>query len=96
MASNSIWRVNDQGELVAFCLTPGNVDDRHPVPKLAKGLPGKLIGDKGYLSQPLAQHLLVTQGLQLITKLRKKMHNRLLDFSDKLVISSISWRFCIR
>lgn len=30
--------VNDQGEPLAFCLTPGNVDDRHPVPKLAKGL----------------------------------------------------------
>jgi transposase len=78
--------VNDQGELVAFCLTPGNVDDRHPVPKLAKGLVGKLFGDKGYLSQPLAQHLLVTHGLHLITKLRKKMHNRLLDWSDKLLL----------
>ncbi len=78
--------VNDQGELVAFCLTPGNVDDRHPVPKLAKGLVGKLVGDKGYLSQPLAQHLLVTHGLHLITRLRTKMHNRLLDWSDKLLL----------
>jgi len=78
--------VNDQGEILAFCLTPGNVDDRHPVPKLAKGLVGKLFGDKGYLSQPLAQQLLVTQGLQLITKLRKKMHNRLLEWSDKLLL----------
>jgi hypothetical protein len=78
--------VNDQGELLAFCLTPGNVDDRHPVPKLAKGLVGKLFGDKGYLSQPLAQHLLVSHGLHLITKLRKKMHNRLLDWSDKLLL----------
>jgi hypothetical protein len=78
--------VNDQGELLAFCLTPGNVDDRHPVPKLAKGLVGKLFGDKGYLSQPLAQHLLVTHGLHLITKLRKKMHNRLLEWSDKLLL----------
>src|SRR5947208_941582 len=78
--------VNDQGELVAFCLTPGNVDDRHPVPKLVTGLLGKLFGDKGYLSQPLAQQLLVTQGLQLITKLRKMMHNRLLDWSDKLLL----------
>jgi len=66
--------------------TPGNVDDRHPVPKLAKGLIGKLFGDKGYLSQPLAQHLMVTHGLHLITKLRKKMHNRLLDWSDKLLL----------
>jgi hypothetical protein len=78
--------VNDQGAILTFCLTPGNVDDRHPVPKLAKGLLGKLFGDKGYLSQPLAQQLLVTQGLQLITKLRKKMHNRLLDWSDKLLL----------
>jgi hypothetical protein len=78
--------VNHQGDLLAFCLTPGNVDDRHPVPKLAKGLLGKLVGDKGYLSLPLAQHLLVTQGLQLITKLRKNMHNRLLDWSDKLLL----------
>ena len=78
--------VNDQGELLAFCLTPGNVDDRHPVPKLAKSLIGKLFGDKGYLSQPLAQYLLVNHGLHLITKLRKKMHNRLLDWSDKLLL----------
>src|SRR5438034_1713032 len=45
-----------------------------------------LFGDKGYLSQPLAQQLLVSQGLHLITKLRKKMHNRLLDWSDKLLL----------
>jgi DDE family transposase len=77
---------SDQGELLAFCLTPGNVDDRRPVPKLATGLIGKLKGSKGYLSQPLAQQLLVTQRLHLITKLRKKMHNRLLDWSDKLLL----------
>jgi transposase len=78
--------VNDQGELLAFCLTPGNVDDRHPVAKLVAGFIGKLFGDKGYLSQPWAQYLLVTQGLHLITKLRKKMRNRLLDWSDKLLL----------
>src|SRR5437660_12479129 len=78
--------VNDQGELLAFCLTPGNVDDRHPVPKLATRLFGKLKGSKGYLSQPLAEQLLVTQGVALITRLRKKMHNRLLDLSDKLLL----------
>jgi Transposase DDE domain len=78
--------VNDQGELLAFCLTPGNVDDRRPVPKLVKGLFGKLFGDKGYLSQPLAEQLLVTQGVHLITKLRKKMQNRLLEMSDKLLL----------
>lgn len=78
--------VNDEGDLLAFCLTPGNVDDRRPVPKLAKRLFGTLFGDKGYLSQPLAEQLLVTQGLRLITKLRKKMRNRLLLLSDKLLL----------
>jgi hypothetical protein len=78
--------VNDEGELLAFCLTLGNVDDRRPVPKLATRLFGKLFGDKGYISQPLAEQLLVTQGLELITKLKKKMHNRLLTVSDKLLL----------
>jgi hypothetical protein len=55
---------SDLGELLAFCLTPGNVDDRRPVPQLVKRLFGQLFGDKGYLSQPL----LVSQGLHLITK----------------------------
>jgi hypothetical protein len=55
------------------------VDDQHPVPKLAAGLVSKLFGDKGYRSQPLAQHLLVTQGLHLNTLMRKKKHNRLLE-----------------
>ena len=78
--------VNDEGDLLAFCLTPGNVDDRRPVPKLVRRLFGTLFGDKGYLSQPLAEQLLVTQGLRLITKLRKKMRNRLLLLSDKLLL----------
>jgi hypothetical protein len=46
--------VNDCGELLAFCLTPGNVDDRWPVPRLVRHLFGKLYSDKGYISQPLA------------------------------------------
>ena len=78
--------VNDEGDLVAFCLTPGNIDDRRPVPKLAGRLFGTLFGDKGYLSEPLAEQLLVTQGLRLITKLRKNMRNRLLLLSDKLLL----------
>src|SRR5260221_2104520 len=45
--------VNDCGDLLAWCLTAGNVDDRRPVPKLARKLFGKLFGDKGYVSQKL-------------------------------------------
>ncbi len=53
------------------------------MPKLIKGLFGQLFGDKGYFSKPLPEHLLVTDGIHLITKLRKKMRNCLLDLSNK-------------
>jgi hypothetical protein len=77
--------VNDRGELLACCLTPGNIDDRQPVPQLAKRLRGKLFGDRGYISAPLT-HLLFEQGLQLITRLRKNMKNHLMPLSDKLLL----------
>ncbi len=41
--------VNELGELLAAHLTPGNVDDRKPLPEMSKALLGKLFGDKGYL-----------------------------------------------
>jgi hypothetical protein len=77
--------VNDRGELLAFRLTPGNVDDRRPVPQLIRGLAGKLFGDKGYLSKRLFQALF-EEGLQLITPIRKNMRNRLLPLFDKLLL----------
>src|SRR5215469_10603025 len=78
--------VNDRGELLAFCLTPGNVDDRRPVPRLVRRLFGKLFGDRGYISQALAEHLFTTQGLTLITKLRKNMRERILTYTDQLLL----------
>lgn len=77
--------VNEVGEVLAFLLTPGNVDDRKPVPKLTRRLFGKLFGDKGYLSQALFEQLW-QQGLQLITGLRARMKNRLLPLMDKLLL----------
>jgi DDE family transposase len=78
--------VNEAGELLAFCLTKGNVDDRRPVPRLAQRLFGKLFGDKGYISQPRAERLFMAQGLRLITKLRKHRANRLLAAADRLLL----------
>ena len=77
--------VNDRGEVLAFQMTPGNVDDRKPVPQWVKGLSGKLFGDRGYISQKLFEALL-EQDLQLITKLRKTMRNKLLPLADKLLL----------
>ncbi len=78
--------INDCGELLACQITPGNVDDREPVLLLCKRLFGKLIADRGYISQPLFEQLLDTFGIQLITKLRKNMKNRLLPLMDKWLL----------
>ena len=75
--------VNDCGEILSCCVTAGNIDDRQPVPKLARSLFGKLFADKGYISQTLTQDLLENQMLQLVTKLRKNMKNKLIDEMDK-------------
>ena len=76
--------VNDQAELLAVQLTPGNTDDRKPVPQMTKNLWGKLVGDRGYLSQKLFEQLFA-RGLQLITPLRKNMRNQLVVLEDKLL-----------
>jgi len=76
---------NDCGELLAIRFTPGNVDDRTPVPELVKALFGKLFGDKGYISQPLFETL-YEQQVQLVTKLKRKMKNRLISMFDKLML----------
>jgi len=49
---------NAQGELLNFVLTPGNTDDRTPVPKLLQQLFCKVFADIGYVSQKLAKQLL--------------------------------------
>jgi len=78
--------VNDKGELLNFVRTPGNTDDRTPVPQLLQRLFGKVFADKGYISQKLAQQLLESVGVQLITKLKRNMKNRLMHLSDRLLI----------
>lgn len=47
--------INDCGEMLSSYLTPGNVDDRKPIAHMVKELWGRLFGDKGYVSQPLAK-----------------------------------------
>jgi hypothetical protein len=68
---------------LAFKLPAGNIDDRVPVPVLTRGLFGKLFGDKGYSSQKLFDEL-YERGVELITRLRKTMKNKLMRLIDKL------------
>ena len=79
--------INDRGELLNIYLTPGNVDDRKPVPKLLSKLFGKVFGDKGYVSQPLREFLRQTFGVQLITKLKSNAKNHLpMPLMDRILL----------
>lgn len=77
--------VSDCGEILAWRMTLGNVDDRKPVPHMTKHVWGKLFGDKGYLSQKLSE-LLGANNVQLITKVKKNMKNKFISFFDKLML----------
>jgi transposase len=78
--------VNERGELLNMTLTPGNTDDRKPVPALLKDIRGKAFGDRGYISRALSKQLREQCGIELITKLRRKMKNQLMQMSDKLLL----------
>jgi hypothetical protein len=77
--------VNDRGEILALMISAGNVDDRQPVPDMCKNVIGKLVGDKGYISKKLFNELM-EHGVQLITKIKKNMKNKLMPFIDKLIL----------
>jgi len=77
--------INHKGEILGTKLTAGNVDDRKPVPEMAKGLFGKLYGDKGYVSKALKSKLF-DQDVELITNVRKNMKPIAIALWDKLML----------
>ncbi|QYS85578.1 transposase [Flavobacterium oreochromis] len=70
---------NDCGGIIDPTLTPTNAHDTNPLKM--KGfidkLPGKLLGDKGYLSKELFQSLFENR-IHLVTKLQKNIKIKLL------------------
>ena len=80
--------INDCGEILNFCLTQGNIDDRNPkvIKQLTKSMFGKLFADKGYISQKLFDSLW-DKGIELITKQKKNVKKKgLIKLSDKLLL----------
>lgn len=70
--------VNEQGELLNLQITPGNIDDRKPVPDLLKFLFGKVFAERGYVCSSLAQKLLQDFGIEFFAKPRRNMKNSLM------------------
>ena len=78
--------INQQGELMSFCVTKGNVDDRKVVEKLSKDLTGIIAGDKGYLGKKLKADL-AEKNLNLVTKVRRNMKQQTLSAFEKFFLS---------
>lgn len=62
------------GVITGFTLTAANIDEREAVWEITDAVQGVLIGDKGYISQPL-QAQLAQAHLDLQTPLRKNMQD---------------------
>ena len=77
--------VHEIGALLNVQITPGNVDDRVPVPDLLESLFGKVFADRGYVSKSLAQKLLEDFGIEFFAKPRRNMKNSLMRLTDKLL-----------
>lgn len=78
---------NDKGQIIDFLITKANVDDRYPLKNknFHDKIFGKIYGDKGYLGKDLFDKLFV-DGIHLVTKLRKNMKKKALDFMDKIYL----------
>ncbi len=64
--------ISVSGVITGFALTPANGDEREALWEVIPGIRGLLIGDKGYLSQPLHEALLPS-GVNLQTAMRSNM-----------------------
>tara|TARA_B100000508_G_C11414862_1_gene255199 strand:+ start:105 stop:1010 length:906 start_codon:yes stop_codon:yes gene_type:complete len=78
---------NDRGEIIDFLITKANVDDRQPLKDKTfhEKVFGKIYGDKGYLSKDLFDQLFV-DGIHLVTKLRKNMKTKQMEFMDRVIL----------
>lgn len=78
---------NDSGEIITFCLTAANVDDRDKRvwTVFAKELYGKVFADRGYIKQGLFDDLF-DQGIHLVHGLRANMKNKLMPMWNKIML----------
>lgn len=78
---------NDAGDIITFCLTGANVDDRdEKVWKVfTKELYGKVFADRGYIKRELSESLF-EQGIHLVHGIKANMKNRLMPMWDKIML----------
>ena len=78
---------NDSGEIITFCLTAANVDDRDKRvwSVFAKHLFGKVFADRGYIKQELFESLF-DRSIHLVHGIKANMKNKLMPMWDKIML----------
>lgn len=89
--------INDKGEIISFKLTRGNVADNNEnlLISLCEKLFGKLYGDRGYIVKHAVFEKLFYDGVQLITKIKSNMKNKLMSVYDKIMLRKRSVIECV-
>lgn len=79
--------VNAYGEMIRVVFTGGNVADNNTnqLLKLFDKLSGWVFADKGFINQS-ALELLLQKGVHLVTGIRNNMKNKLINYSQKLLL----------
>ncbi|MBS4165051.1 hypothetical protein NEOC65_000098 [Neochlamydia sp. AcF65] len=77
--------IDDKGKILAYMLTPGNMEAQVPAFGLSKKFFGKMFADKGYISHPLFIKL-YEKGLRIITRLIKNMKSKLILLVKKILL----------
>jgi len=78
--------INHIGEIISLKITPGNTNDRTPIPELCKNLSGKLYADKGYIGKKLSEKL-AGKDIELVTTVRKNMKAKAISLFDRAMLS---------
>ena len=78
--------INHVGEILSLKITPGNTNDRTPIPELCKNLYGKLYADKGYIGKKLSDKLSQT-GIDLVITVRKNMKIQVMSAFYRAMLS---------
>lgn len=76
--------INHLGQFLGLVITPGNVDDRKPVPQLLKWFKGVCVADAGYIADDLVNDL-HQQGILFLTCLRKSMGRITANWQQQLL-----------
>ena len=81
--------IDENGNILNFSFTPGNVSDANAatLKSLLADLFGNIYGDKGYLLNQELFEYFYENGLHMITKIRSNMNNKLMEFSDKILLA---------